>query len=301
MSENATNQTKSPGKFVMQHVWKTGGTELCRLARANGWKVPETPGCTIFIHPHQGWPEEDYDMYGNEGAIPSGIVDNEFFPRNEFATRNHNWKTAHGVKWITTLRHPYARTLSHYNHVKLQAKFQNLTFEEFLVERGGGFEHFIDNQQTRWHCGTGHCANTKFQVNEEKLSHAISNLDKMSAVLLLEGMKDPTSCTRRQMRHVLQFKNETLDGQAEPDLTPKTRHSSKTDWEQVVRPFLDNRGISTNSSVNGFNTSVIMSALGFHNSYDMQLYGYARHLCEVLADQYDQEANTNAITNQLNR
>ena len=296
---------------------------------SNGWKVPEAPGCTLFLHPHQGWPAEDYDMIGNEAAIPSGEVVSEYqvgpeFRSDERYQRNFNLTN---VRWITTLRHPYSRTMSHYHHVlRCGKEFVNLTLQDFLTQPyGNGYHKFIPNHMTRWHCGTGACVTSSNMLSRQDLQHAMDNLSKMSAVLILEDFSDPNSCTRRQIRHVLKFKQETLaekktattnstDETAPKKIEPEL-HRSDTNWEQAIRPYLNDQALSANDwslkhpdqlgrgsfstnsnnrtdvnqeSLNATHTSV-MAAMGFHNDMDLQLYGYAKHLCRILADKYDLE------------
>jgi hypothetical protein len=247
-------------------------------------------------------------MIGNEGCIPSGTVESSYAPQNKFAENKHQFWNVSNVRWITTLRHPYSRTLSQYHHVIGLKDFRNLTLEAFLTQvHLGGFSYFIPNQMTRWHCGTGSCIDHNNRLSPHELQHAMDNLAKMSAVLILEDFSDPSSCTRRQMRHVLKFKKLEVLGDSASNLTeeqPKTRNS-KTKWEEAIRPYLDDTGSSTNlwalsspaqvgnmsnstAHVNS-TTSHIMAALGVHNDYDLQLYGYAKHLCHVLADKYDKE------------
>ena len=115
--------------------------------------MPETPGCTLFVHPHQGWPAEDYDMIGNEGAIPSGRVEFRYNPIIEANKDNdRNFIQAENIKWITTLRHPYSRTLSHYHHALRSGKeYKHITLHQLLTDLGGGFHRFIDNQMALWH------------------------------------------------------------------------------------------------------------------------------------------------------
>ena len=205
----------------------------------------------------------------------------------------------HDVKWITILRHPYARTLSHFRHVTSLKEYKNVTLEQFLtVQNRGGFANFLDNQQTRWHCGTGYCVDKRNEVvTRDMLNHAIHNLNKMHAVLILEQMSSPQSCTRRQMRRVLNFSalESFSDEHAKENAIKATSRNSATDWENAVRPHLDATGRSTNTTkLQGFgfaesnhSKALTMAALALHNDMDMQLYGYALHLCEVLADKYD--------------
>ena len=134
----------------------------------------------------------------------------------------------------------------------------------------------------------------------------MDNVAKMSAVLILEDFADPSSCTRRQMRHVLKFdKLEAFDSIKNNTKEQPQSRNSKSKWEEAIRPYLDDTGSSTNlwalsshdqvgnisnTTAHANSTSShIMAALGVHNDYDMQLYGYAKHLCHVLADKYDKE------------
>jgi hypothetical protein len=239
-------------------------------------------------------------------------VENVYEPKKGFLENKDGRLSVDDVKWITVLRHPYSRTLSHYQHVRRASKeYQNLTLEEFLVERGrGGFAEFIDNQQTRWHCGTGECVNTKIRtsVTRDMLEHAIHNLNKMSAVLILEEMAMPQSCTRRQMRHVLNFtKLESFSDEGAEKFDVKAdNRNSETNWEGGIRPHLDNAGRPKNHTLVSHlysknSSAAVMSALGLHNDMDLQLYGYARHLCEALADKYDEEARASMLVIPVNK
>ena len=240
-------------------------------------------------------------MVGNEAAIPSGEVVSRYFPKISKDTTD--FIPVENVKWITTLRHPYSRTLSHYQHVLRLRDYKNLSLQEFLTESGGGFHRFIPNQQTRWHCGTGECVKGTNIVTREFLQRAIENLEKMHAVLILEDMKDPNSCSRRQMRHVFNFsKLEAFN-----DTTrPQAHYTSKTDWDEAVRPYLNVwglnetiRGFGTNATATAIhNTSSSMGPLALHNAFDLELYGYARRLCESLADKYDMEDAIREIQHQ---
>ncbi len=294
------------------------------LHTSNHWKVPDKPGCTLFIHPHQGWPIEDYDMIGNEAAIPAGKVESFYTAqgkvagneaRDKFGGNDHKFRNVSNVKWITILRHPYSRTLSHYHHLHRNKKYHNLTLHAFLTQfHGGGFKTFIPNQMTRWHCGTGPCVSRSNRLSPHELQHAMDNLKKMSAVLILEDFGNPSSCSRRQMRYVFKFDKLEAFSDIENNHTqvpPKPRQSN-TKWDEAIRPYLDDAGSSTNqwalsphdqvgnmsNSGTHFNSTSpnIMAALGLHNDYDMQLYGYAKHLCSVLADKYVPLATTTNIS-----
>ena len=262
-------------------------------------------------------------MIGNEGAIPSGSVESVYEPHNEFKDNERQWLPVEDVQWITTLRHPYSRTLSHYHHA-IRNKFQaNLTLEEFLTQPYGiGFHKFIPNHMTRWHCGTGPCVRSDKPLTAAELQHAMDNLQKMTAVLILEDFSHPESCTRRQMRHVLKleaFDDTNKTSNTTPPLQDApAEHRSDTNWETAIRPYLNDEGSSTNhwsmrpeqvagnftntttnnTTAQQQSTTKLMAALGVHNDYDLQLYGYARHLCEALADQYDRQAEeaANATT-----
>lgn len=245
-------------------------------------------------------------MIGNEGAIPSGLAQSTYIPRS--GVRRHNkddikFMPVDDVQWITTLRHPFSRTLSHYHHVLRNKAHQNLSLQEFLTRQCGAFHCFIDNQQTRWHCGSGKCVSNKNLVTQDYLQQAIDNLERMDAVLILEDMSNPHSCTRRQMRSVLNF----TEVFREKAMKAKgDRHSDKTNWADAVKPFLNRWGV--NETIRGFEINnsnaydvsstndtesllsmPAMAAMGLHNEMDMHLYGYARHLCESLADRYDME------------
>ena len=73
-------------------------------------------------------------MIGNEGSIPSGEVESLYYPQKQFAGNEHQFWNVSNVKWITTLRHPYSRTLSHYHHIIQIKDWHNLTLDTFLTQ-----------------------------------------------------------------------------------------------------------------------------------------------------------------------
>jgi hypothetical protein len=110
--------------FVLQHVWKTGGTEMCSLAKLNGWHVPDSSGCNVHtVTKTSGWPNEDYQMIGNEKMVLSNPFPRDFVPQNADGIQ------VHGVKWMTILRHPFSRSLSHYYHAH---QYKNYTMQQFI-------------------------------------------------------------------------------------------------------------------------------------------------------------------------
>eukprot|EP00542_Grammatophora_oceanica_P014604 CAMPEP_0194051048 /NCGR_PEP_ID=MMETSP0009_2-20130614/38189_1 /TAXON_ID=210454 /ORGANISM="Grammatophora oceanica, Strain CCMP 410" /LENGTH=83 /DNA_ID=CAMNT_0038697951 /DNA_START=43 /DNA_END=291 /DNA_ORIENTATION=+ len=72
------------------------------------------------------------------------------------------------------------------------------------------------------------------------------------------------------------------------DVTQKNRRRiSGNRWIEEVSLSLDNSGKARkNSSLVGFgeDDTGVMAALGKHNAMDLQLYGYARKLCEKLGE-----------------
>jgi hypothetical protein len=284
-------------RYVLQHVWKTGGSELCRLARANGWKVPPIDGCTMFLK--DGWPVEDYDLIGFENGIFQGNVVSDFYPAKSNEIEVHN------VKWITILRHPYSRSLSHFYHVWANNQSDKLTMKDFFRGCSGIMCHFLKyntDQQTRWHCGTWDCG-LKPKLQREHLMKAVSNLNKFHVVLILEDMKDPNSCTRLQMRRVLNFTkvqvlNDLTKTNRSNDLRNKLERRPGTRWEEDILPYLDEQGRHTNSSDWGTGSEV-MAELAVHNAMDLQLYGYARKRCEDLAAHIVVQPQAQKIQNHL--
>lgn len=286
-----TSVITDKNRFVFLHVWKTGGTELCRLARAHGWHVPPAAGCSLSVW--DGWPKEDYDMFGHESVLVDG-------PRFDYLPKNNNAQEleVHHVQWITILRHPYSRSLSHFYHVfsNLLKLNQSITMEEFFRGNGGSglfspqFDEFIRDQQTRWHCGSD--CSLPAKLRREHLQKARDVLNKFHAVLILEDMQDPESCTRRLMRHVLNF-TLVLDDfvkQRQSNIKIQKRQPG-TRWDDQVFPFLNEKGHHVNNSLWG-NKSVVMAELGIHNEIDLQFYGYAQQRCEELAKQFDQQQVT---------
>lgn len=278
----------SPDKrrFVLQHVWKTGGSELCRLARANGWKVPPIDSCTMFFS--GGWPIEDYDLVGFENGLLMGEVKTDFYPSVKSSSDELE---VHNVQWITILRHPYSRSLSHFYHVWANNQSKSLVMKDFFHGCSGIMCHFLKyntDQQTRWHCGTWECG-VERKLQRKHLMKAVYNLNQFHVVLILEDMKDPNSCTRRQMTHVLNFtKVQLLSDLAKTnrshDLRSKLHRRPGTRWEEDILPYLDEQGRHTNSSDWG-KGSEVMAELAVHNSMDLQFYGYGQKRCEELAAQ----------------
>jgi hypothetical protein len=152
------------------------------------------------------------------------------------------------------------------------------------------FLDYIPDQQTRWHCGVAcHAAEP---LGPKDLRKAMANLDHFDVVLILEDLYDPHSCSRRQMRSLLnwtQFHNET-----KRYMVHRGTRTSGTKWDEQVRPYLDSLGRDQNNTVAskqwGMIDSEVMAALGLHNTLDLQLYGYARNRCEAIAAQLDVES-----------
>jgi hypothetical protein len=284
---------KEEQRYILQHVWKTGGSEFCYLLRANQWSTPPSNNCLLDVE--NGWPMQDYDMIANER--PALIEEGTGKVKVDFINATNQELEVHNVKWITILRHPYSRSLSHYYHMLAVNQSKDFTLPKFLTQHGPfppyHFSRYIPNQQARWHCGSWECHYPYF--SPQFLAKAFSNLQQMHVILILEEMKDPDSCTRWQMRHVLNLTQvEVLD-----DLRFKKPNSTDahnltellfrrpfTSWYKDIRPQLitplrDN--LTSSSSAWGNESSSIMAALALYNEMDLQLYGYARKLCSERA------------------
>lgn len=285
--------TPDKKRFVLHHVWKTGGTELCRLARANGWYVPAIEGCSILVS--EGWPREDYDLIGQESMIGNG-------PRPDFKPSQSNMHKeieAHNVQWISIMRHPFSRSLSHYHHAShffnntIKNQTTNTQMKLFFQGhgcRGNGspchFPLYVPDQQTRWICGTAQCS-IKLNLDKQDLMRAMSNIQKFDVVLILEDMNDPNSCTRLQMRHILNFtKVQILHELAKVNnsiaMKKSLMRNPRTKWEDIATR------LTSQSSSNGAESDLsyeVLAELGLRNTFDLQLYGFARHRCEELAAQ----------------
>ena len=273
--------------FVLQHVWKTGGTEICSLAKLNGWHVPNHPGCVFRVGSITGWPKQDYQLIGNEWSVPSNPIPRDFAPLGNATT----FIQVHNAKWITSFRHPFSRSLSHYHHVRNQPAYRNgnFTMQSFFSmppNRSWSFFGYIPDQQTRWHCGNA-CHPVE-PLGPKDLQKAMANLDHFDVVLILEDLKDPRSCSRRQMQSLL---NWTQFHKDEPKTSTNDRGTRRngTKWDEQVRPYLDTLGRDQNSTVAGklwgMTGPEVMAALGLHNTLDLQLYGFARKRCEAIAAQ----------------
>lgn len=294
-------------RVLLQHVWKTGGTEFCYLARANGWKTPPSANCDF--HVDFGWPVEDYDMVANERPIFDGKVRTDFTN----VTGTGEDMEVHDVKWATILRHPYSRTFSHYFHMLSLNQSKDFTITEFLTHhappRYFNFWHYVPNQQTRWHCGTTwECSDPK--LRPDHLVKAMANLEQIHAVLILEDMKDPDSCTRLQMRHVLNLtKVEVL---ADLNKTNSSKIINQylyrrplTNWYKEVAPNYGPLVIENDKSTWDEARTQIMAAIGLHNDMDLQLYGYGRKLCEerglAIKEMLRQQQTTSSQTTSQSR
>jgi hypothetical protein len=278
--------------FVLQHVWKTGGTEICSLAKLNGWHVPDHPGCNDFsVTSTTGWPKQDYQLIGNERSVPSNPIPRDYVPLGKYVTTGIE---VHGVKWMTIFRHPFSRSLSHYHHTRTgNRREDNYTMQSFFSTPRNQSFHFlgyIPNQQTRWHCGDA--CHAVEPLGPQDLRTAMANLDHFDVVLILEDLKDPDSCSRRQMQSLLNWTHVHED---EPKKHTDDRGSRTrgTKWDEQVRPYLDRLGRDQNSTVAGklwgMTGPEVMAALGLHNTLDLQLYGYARNRCEAIASRLDGE------------
>jgi hypothetical protein len=194
----------------------------------------------------------------------------------------------HDVKWVTILRHPYSRSLSHYYHMYAMNKTKLFSLPDFLTQHAppySFFHKFVPNQQTRWHCGTWECGQAT--IGPKHLNEAMNNLDQFHVVLILEDMKDPDSCTRLQMRHVLNLtKVEVLEDLHKTNSSNYVKQRlfrrPSTNWYKEVLPHLNHLGHTDgdNGTTAWGEGSQVMSALGLYNDMDLQLYGYARKLCD---------------------
>lgn len=295
-------------RFILQHVWKTGGSEFCLLVRANGWTTPPTHNCYHFID--QGWPIEDYDMIANERVM---MVDDGKIRVNYLNVTKSTEMAVRDVTWITILRHPYSRSLSHYSHMLALNKTKDFTLPEFLTHSSTHsndyeFSSFIPNQQTKWHCGTWECGVP--DLKQEHLVEAMSILDQFHVILILEDMKDPNSCTRLQMRHVLNLtKVEVLADlkkkNASEELENRLYRRPLTNWYKETVPHLGPLVYEGDNSTWDELSSHVMAALGLQNDMDLQLYGYARKLCKerglaiqaMLRQQQDQDPEKSTSRN----
>lgn len=257
---------------------------MCSLAKLNGWHVPDRSGCNVHtVTKTSGWPNEDYQMIGNEKMVLSNPIPRDFVPQNADGIQ------VHGVKWMTILRHPFSRSLSHYYHAH---HYKNYTMQQFFSTPFTGgvldFSQYIPDQQTRWLCGS-ECHPTR-PLGQRALRNAMANLDHFDVVLILEDLKEADSCSRRQMRSLLNWTQ--MHDPLETTTNERGTRTSGTDWDGQVRANLDMLGRNNNSQVWGMTGPEAMAALGLHNALDMQLYGYARHRCEAIAAQLDGETLT---------
>jgi hypothetical protein len=266
-------------RYMLQHVWKTGGSEFCFLVRANGWTTPPTHNCYLDVD--YGWPTEDYDFIANER--PAMVKDGKIVVDFGNASAGVDLEV-HDVKWITILRHPYSRTLSHYAHMLALNQTKDFTLPEFLTHHSPRniyhFWNFVPNQQTEWHCGTFECSHP--ELRPQHLADAMAILEQFHVILMLEDMKD-----RLQMRHVLNLtKVEILEHinatNADHHIQTSLYRRPLTNWYKEMVPYLGplvfTRDDNHTSTWDDFSLRV-MSAMGYHNDMDLQLYGYARKLC----------------------
>jgi hypothetical protein len=269
--------------FVFQHVWKTGGTEICALAKLNGWHIPD--GCNDYsVSVHTGWPKQDYKLIGNEREVPSNPIPRDYIPHT-----NDTGIEVHNVKWITILRHPYSRSLSHFYHMQQwNSGNDSFTMQAFFTaprQPGIVFAWYIPDQQTGWHCGLPEC-NTTITLGPKHLHAAMSNLDHFDVVLILEDLQDPDSCSRQQMRSPALLNWTQFFPQHKIQRNESFVRGTRADgsnWDRQVRPNLDSLGRTKNPSAWGMAGPEVMAALGLYNALDLQLYGYAKRRCEDIA------------------
>jgi hypothetical protein len=256
-----------------------------------------------------GWPTEDYDLIANERPMTlteHGKLTVDFYPTAGDDMEVHN------VKWITILRHPYSRSLSHYAHMlAVNRSRQEFTLPNFLADHSRRppyhFNRYIPNQQTRWHCASFDCHFPR--LGPEHLVKAISILEQFHVVLILEDMKDPDSCTRIQMRHVLNLtKVEILEDLSKANsskaVTNLVSRRSHTDWYKDYLAQFTSSGQQVDNLTSAYwgNESLqIMAVLGVYNDIDLQLYGYARKLCTDRAEEIKRNQQSQLLSQQSER
>jgi hypothetical protein len=138
-----------------------------------------------------GWPKQDYQLIGNERTVLTNPIPRDFVPQNASGTK------VHCVKWITILRHPFSRSLSHDHHTQQNRnnRQDNYTTQHFFSTPLTGddvdFYHYIPDQQIRWHCG-GECHPNR-PLGPRALRKATANLDHFDFVLIVEDINDADS------------------------------------------------------------------------------------------------------------
>lgn len=282
MHQHSDSSSSSKRYWIFEHIWKTGGNGICELVKANGLHVPDNWGCYATdriprVNVSGGWPRDahgrPYEMVSNEVALPE---EGPITPIEMTAQEG-------SVGWLTMLRHPYDRSMSHYEHAKKSKVAVKTSLQVWLEHPGPNergklkFNTFLPDQQTRWICGR----NCTRADPSTILPVAMKHLRQFDVVLLLEDLDDPNSCSRLQMRHILKWIHpEVLSYKAS---SAAARKQSKTNpvVTKNATTWLDKLGAYTNVPVE---RNAILAALAKYNSLDLQLYGYARLLCQEIAE-----------------
>jgi hypothetical protein len=96
----------------------------------------------------------------------------------------HEWLPRPSV-YVTVLRDPVERTLSHYSRARSRGRTEGLGLAEFL---DAGLRIDLDNGQTRWLSGTPYVA--PGEVTPDMLAAAKANLETFAAVGIQESFEE---------------------------------------------------------------------------------------------------------------
>lgn len=197
------------------HVHKSGGTTLCSVAGANGWRVKVATNCLQregSSGGHQAgsnagkpvafwqWPTnqqrswvlaQPVDLIANEGGAfdartapwPQGRPPLPPLLPQPVTVPLLQQPPAQGLVYVLTVRNPLDRILSHYRHEKASLKPHNplagTSFGTFV--RLAGFVHWRSEFYVRL---LGNCGWLPHCSSDEHLALALRALDFFSAVRL---------------------------------------------------------------------------------------------------------------------
>lgn len=170
------------------HIWKCGGTNMCKVARINGEAANPDWGCHAPDSTRsQGWKPCTDPKPFSVTSPELTFVGSECPLKGTEPFDDPHWT------FVAILRNPLTQATSWYLHARQVMKGKLPTFFEWVKKkktaRGIFFEQFEDNLQTRFICGW--TCNEKPVLDEGDLEKAKANLAKFQVVLRLEEFNEP--------------------------------------------------------------------------------------------------------------
>jgi hypothetical protein len=172
-----TTSTQSGRKLMyFLHIHKSGGSTMCTWAKRNRHRVPPY-NCAIDTgKPCCGGESKEAQREFAETSEYT-FIENENFM---FSDMNLDF-----YHYVTTLRNPFERYVSHYEHI-YRIKKNIDTFDNWMKGQP-------DNWITRHVCGTPCSQVAKYGLTLQHFMRAYTHLQNFSDILFLETWKDSSS------------------------------------------------------------------------------------------------------------